>query len=352
MLPINKKISRFNNSGRNGNSVKYIVMHYTGNKGDTAKNNVDYFYNGNRNASAHYFVDDKSIWQSVEESRAAWAVGDGRGRYGITNQNSISIEMCCNLQGVVSETTENNALELAKYLVNKYGLSINRVVRHYDASRKACPNWSEARWQNFKAKLAGQKVENVVVSTPAPAPAPSNPYKKYADFVGSRCKELQTKLNKVGYNCGQADGIFGQNTYNALIKFQSQNGLAADGLAGERTFAKLNELIAKQGNKTSFNNWVARLQAECNNQGFSNQAVDGIPGKVTLAACPMLRKGARGNITKLLQERLNALGYSTNGIDGIFGSGTYKAVKAYQSAKGIACDGIVGQGTWKKLLGL
>ena len=78
MLPINRKISNYNHSSRNGNSIKYIVEHYTGNLGDTAKNNVDYFYGGNRSASAHYFVDDNSIWQSVEDSNAAWSVGDGR----------------------------------------------------------------------------------------------------------------------------------------------------------------------------------------------------------------------------------------------------------------------------------
>ena len=54
----------------------------------------------------------------------------------------------------------------------------------------------------------------------------------------------------------------------------------------------------------------------------------------------------------MLQERLTALGYNTNGIDGVFGSGTYKAVKAYQGAKGLQSDGVVGQNTWKKLLGL
>ena len=95
MLSINKKISSYNYSSRSGNSIKYIVLHYTGNKNDTAKNNVDYFYGGDRNASAHYFVDDNSIWQSVEDSNASWAVGDGKGAYGITNKNSLSIEMCC-----------------------------------------------------------------------------------------------------------------------------------------------------------------------------------------------------------------------------------------------------------------
>lgn len=158
MLPIQRKISNYNYSSRNGNSIKYIVLHYTGNKGDTAKNNVDYFYGGDRNASAHYFVDDNSIWQSVEESNSAWAVGDGKGSYGITNQNSISIEMCCNSSGIISEKTEINALELVKYLQSKYGISNSNVVRHYDASRKVCPNWSVnnwSRWTTFKNKLNG-----------------------------------------------------------------------------------------------------------------------------------------------------------------------------------------------------
>lgn len=207
MLPIQRKISNYNYSSRNSNSIKYIVLHYTGNKGDTAKNNVDYFYGGDRNASAHYFVDDNSIWQSVEESNSAWAVGDGKGAYGITNQNSISIEMCCNTSGVISETTENNALELVKYLQNKYNIANNNVVRHYDASRKTCPNWSKnnwSRWTNFKNKLNGlYEVKNNEVKEEmnysmylfsknwylkrytdiaSNATYKENPYKHYADY--------------------------------------------------------------------------------------------------------------------------------------------------------------------------
>ena len=104
--------------------------------------------------------------------------------------------------------------------------------------------------------------------------------------------------------------------------------------------------------KPSGNDWIKRLQAECNKQGFSNQTVDGIPGPNTLKGCPLLKEGARGNITKLVQEKLTNLGYSTNGVDGIFGSGTKSAVIKYQRAKGLSADGIVGQNTWKKLLGL
>ena len=103
---------------------------------------------------------------------------------------------------------------------------------------------------------------------------------------------------------------------------------------------------------TTGDDWVRRLQQECNNQGFSKQNVDGIAGPATLAGCPTLRKGASGNITKLLQEKLVKLGYTTNGVDGIFGNGTYSAVREFQKTRGLSIDGVVGQNTWRKLLNL
>ena len=115
----------------------------------------------------------------------------------------------------------------------------------------------------------------------------------------------------------------------------------------------VNTNTSSQTNTTSKgDDWVRRLQEECNKQGFSKQNVDGIAGPATLAGCPTLRKGASGNITKLLQEKLVKLGYNTNGVDGIFGSGTYSAVREFQKTRGLSADGIVGQNTWRKLLNL
>ena len=115
----------------------------------------------------------------------------------------------------------------------------------------------------------------------------------------------------------------------------------------------VNANTSSQTNTTSKgDDWVRRLQQECNNQGFSKQTVDGIPGPATLAGCPLMRKGASGNITKLLQEKLVKLGYSTNGVDGVFGSRTHSAVREFQKTRGLSVDGIVGQNTWRKLLGL
>lgn len=64
--------------------------------------------------------------------------------------------------GEISETTENNCIELVKYLMKKYNIDINHIVRHYDASRKICPNWSAdnwARWWSFKDKIKNDKLE-------------------------------------------------------------------------------------------------------------------------------------------------------------------------------------------------
>lgn len=100
---------------------------------------------------------------------------------------------------------------------------------------------------------------------------------------------------------------------------------------------------------SGYDEWIARLQAECNAQGFSNQTVDGINGPNTLAGCPTVKKGARGNITKLIQERLNSVGFSLD-CDGIFGDKTHNAVKVFQKNRSLTRDGIVGKNTWSWLL--
>ena len=97
--------------------------------------------------------------------------------------------------------------------------------------------------------------------------------------------------------------------------------------------------------------WVRSLQAELNAQGFRDSngnklVVDGIAGSRTLSACPTLKIGARGNITKLMQQKIGVA------ADGIFGNNTKQAVINYQRSKGLVADGIVGRNTWRKLLGL
>lgn len=152
-----KPIKR-NTYSRKGNSIQYLVIHDTGNpnRGAGALAHRNYVENNTRGASAHYFVDDKVIVQYVGDSKAAGAVGDGKGKYGITNANSLSIEMCINSDADYAKTYKNT-VELTKNLMKKFNIQIDRVVRHYDASRKNCPghmsknNWKA--WWQFKENI-------------------------------------------------------------------------------------------------------------------------------------------------------------------------------------------------------
>ena len=143
--------------------VKFIVIHYTGNKKDTAKNNATFFHNGARKSSANYFMDEAECYQSVALNNAAWAVG-GTSVYkhaDCRNKNSISIEMCCSGNSIVSEKTINNTAYLCAELCKYIGITADTVdtfvLRHYDVWDKQCPaqwatNNSEG-WIAFKEKV-------------------------------------------------------------------------------------------------------------------------------------------------------------------------------------------------------
>jgi N-acetylmuramoyl-L-alanine amidase CwlA len=160
MLPIQKKLINHNFT-KGTNDPKYIVIHDTGNSSNGANANAhyNYFNGGNRNASAHIFVDDSNIIQTVDFKDSSWHCGDGYGKYGITNQNSIGIEICINSDGDYNKAV-SNAIELTKSLMKEYNIGIDNVVRHYDASGKNCPqsmssnSWQ--KWKEFKSMLTGK----------------------------------------------------------------------------------------------------------------------------------------------------------------------------------------------------
>lgn len=130
--------------------------------------------------------------------------------------------------------------------------------------------------------------------------------------TGSYVVTLQQKLIALGYSVGSAgaDGDFGNGTYNAVVSFQEDYGLAADGVVGPST-------------------WNAVLgAASAPNNGY-------------------LKKGSTGSAVVALQQKLISLGYSvgSSGADGNFGTGTYNAVIAFQNDHGLTADGIVGPQT-------
>lgn len=151
---------------RNTNVIKYIVVHYTGNDGDTDENNGNYFKNNVVEASAHYFVDDDSITQTVPDDYVAWHCGAKSYKHAnCRNTNSIGVEICDDVKnGVIypSEKTIENALELVKALMKKYSVPQENVIRHYDVTGKLCPaywcgttekdaKWLSAFWSHLAA---------------------------------------------------------------------------------------------------------------------------------------------------------------------------------------------------------
>lgn len=155
-------------SGRGGNSIKYIVMHYTANDGDTDEGNAHYFQGAGRRASAHYFVDEDSVTQSVRDNDAAWHCGGAlesshHPLRGICmNRNSLGVEMCSDIVGgkyTITPQTVDRTVELVRWLMDKYGIDVDHVVRHYDVTGKDCPEpWvrDESLWRKFKARLTAK----------------------------------------------------------------------------------------------------------------------------------------------------------------------------------------------------
>lgn len=94
---------------------------------------------------------------------------------------------------------------------------------------------------------------------------------------------------------------------------------------------------------------VKALQMELNSQFKAGLIVDGNWGSKTKNACVTVRKGANGNLTRLIQAALICKGYDVKGFDGKFGDGLDKAVKQFQRDKGLKIDGLVGQGTFETL---
>lgn len=131
---------------------------------------------------------------------------------------------------------------------------------------------------------------------------------RYGSY-GNGVKFLQCYLNLYG-NALSVDGSFGRGTQAAVIKFQQDNGLVADGIVGRNT-------------------WRTLLRQD--------------------PSLPLLRQGSRGVYVRYLQQKLLSKLYAVGTVDGIFGNNTTTAVKEFQQENNLTPDGIVGSLTWAKL---
>lgn len=210
----------------------------------------------------------------------------GAHAYG-SNYNSIGVcfEGDYMVENMPEEETKAGQ-ELVAYLKNKYGISEVEVHKRVNAT--SCPG------DNFPFNQIANATEIIT-------PKPSEETGKIA--------QIQNALNeKYGLDI-DADNIYENETKKALVK---------------------------------------GLQTELNKQFEGNLVVDGIFGTNTYNACINVRRGAKGNITWLIQSMLICHSFNIN-ADGIFGTATERAVRDFQSRNGLSVDGIVGKNTFNKL---
>lgn len=268
---------------RNTSNIKYIVIHYTGNNGDTDENNGKYFHNNIVKASAHYFVDDDSITQSVPDNYIAWAVGGNKystaaGLGGAkfyrkcTNANSLSIELCDDVKnGTVypSAGTIANAVAFTKVMMKKYNIPASNVIRHADVNGKLCPAYwygsatKDAKWKTeFHNKLtatATKVADNDVKNLQAAINKDLKPNPKLAEDnkLGSKTKAQIKKViikkpvvgsnkkypNIIKFVQGKVgvtkDGCYGKNSLEKVKNYQRKHGLKVDGIVGYNTLMKM-----------------------------------------------------------------------------------------------------------------
>lgn len=162
---IHKMITKvnFTDAGRGKGQIKYLVKHYVGATGG-AEANCNYFKNTYRGASAHYFVGhDGEIWQCVRDEDIAWHCGATSYKHKeCRNSNSIGIELCVKKdrydRWYYTDKTTQGAVLLFGYLMDKYSIDVNHVLRHYDVTGKICGE-PDVRlenyiWNKFKKDIA------------------------------------------------------------------------------------------------------------------------------------------------------------------------------------------------------
>ena len=140
---------------------------------------------------------------------------------------------------------------------------------------------------------------------------------------GNAVVRLQARLQALGYYTISVDGIYGSGTQAAVRRFQSRNGISANGVATVYTQQVL----------------------------FSASAIANSSSTGSSTGYVYLHYGSNGQAVKRLQTALKNAGYYKGAVDGQYYDQTYAAVKAFQRAAGLSVDGIAGRKTQNALYG-
>ena len=273
---------------RSTSDIKYIVIHFTANDGDSDEANGNYFHNRIVKASAHYFVDNNSVTQSVPDDHVAYSVGGSKYRdcdktgggklYGVAkNANTLNIELCdSDRNGTImaTEATIENAAELCKVLMQRYGIDADHVIRHFDVNGKHCPAYfmdAEA-WDGFKSRLSGH-VEPSAPEIQAPEPEVTKPAPMQSstiDVVHQVYAKEKGWLSEVtNYNDDNSKGYSGWLDYPML-------GFRAKTKGDAKTAGYLEYRTRKKGGK--WRSWRRDFDEDAYGDTFSGNLKTEIDG--------------------------------------------------------------------------
>ena len=236
-------------------------------------------------------------------------------------------------KGKKVETLQRRLIEL--------GWLAGSVTGTYDETTAAAVSAFQKKADLWVDSKAGPKTLQALYSSNAPRgtnPVSTNRETLEFGSEGSEVKQLQQKLKDLGYLSGSVDGKFGVATEAAVIAFQKNNNLTADGKAGVATLNKLYSGTAKKSTGT-------QAQLDDNNSSGRDTSDISSTGYITL------ENGSSGEQVRTLQNRLKELGYYSGNVDGNFGEGTEAAVMAFQQRNNLTVDGKAGPATQRVLYG-
>lgn len=236
---------------------------------------------------------------------------EGAHAYGF-NDESVGIEV----DGLYMTSLPTSAqwaslVHLSAFICDRYGIPTDRIIAHRDvpgAQTHCCGDALYARLPALRREVASA-LDTGLTGDAGPGASRAYPTVRRGDS-GDAVRRVQVTLAGLGYRPGAADGVFGSGTEDAVRTYQSAIGTGVDGVVGPRT-------------------WGALATAH--------------------AAGSTVRTGSSGTEVRYLQRGLNAAHRAGIADDGAFGSRTESAVRAYQSSRGLAADGIAGPNTWEAL---
>lgn len=218
-------INLYSRSGEKQNKIENIVVHWVGNAGSSAIANRNYFENLKDShktyASSHYVIGlNGEIIRCIPENEVAFHAGS----YSM-NRKSIGIEDCHpDWDGKFNNATYNSLVELCADICNRYGLTLDNIIRHYDVTGKECPRYyvrNEQEWIKLKNDVAnrlGQTTTNVAVPK---SEGSDEPVKKYKNGSTKETVYADTSLTKVigSLSAHEECDCFGIFNNRAMVRY-------------------------------------------------------------------------------------------------------------------------------------